>query len=52
MLDKHISRITAAWMRYLRKSVGKTRRDRIRNAQIRKHLGPEPITNIEKKGLR
>lgn len=35
MLDKQTSRITAAEMRFLRRAVGKTRRDRIRNEQIR-----------------
>ena len=40
-------------MRYLRKSAGKTKRDRIRNHQNRKELRQEPITNIiEIKGLR
>ena len=34
-LDNRISRITAAEMRYVRKSIPKTRRDRARNAQIR-----------------
>ena len=38
-------------MRYLMKSV--KRSDRIRNAQIRKELGQEPITNaVERKELR
>ena len=45
--------ITAAEKRYLRKSVKKTKRDRIRNAQIRKDLRLETIINmIERKGLR
>ena len=40
-------------MRYLRESVGKTWRNRIRNAQIRKDLRQKLGTNIiERKGLR
>ena len=38
--------------RYLRKSVGRPRRYRIKNVQIRKDLGQEPVTNTERKGLR
>ena len=52
MLNIHISRITATKMRYLSKSVGKKRREILRNAQIRNELGQLPITNIIlRKGL-
>lgn len=43
MTSKHESRITSAEMRYLRKVVGKTRRDRVRNVNIRRELEQEPI---------
>lgn len=36
--DKHITKMTAVEMRYLRRTVGKTRRDRIRNEQIREEV--------------
>jgi len=37
-VNKHEIKITGAEMRYLRKCKRKTRRDRIRNSQIRKIL--------------
>ena len=53
ILNKHVNWITEAEITNLRKSVEKTRRDRIRNAQIRNSLVQEPVTNIiEIKGLR
>lgn len=46
------SRLVAAEMRYLRKAVGKTRRDHIRNNTVREELKQEPIKDIvERRGL-
>ena len=53
VLSKHESRITSTEMKYLRKCIGKTRRDRIRNCQIRNTLNQEPaIKRIETNVLR
>ena len=53
ILSKHESRITSTEMKYLRKCIGKTRRDRIRNCQIRNTLNQEPaIKRIETNALR
>jgi hypothetical protein len=38
-LRKHWSKVTAAEMRYLRRTVGKTRRDRWRNERVREEVG-------------
>jgi hypothetical protein len=46
MLTKHESRITGTVMMYVRKCVGKARRDRIRNSQIRRILNQEPVTKM------
>jgi len=46
MLRKHESRILGTVMRYVRKCVGKARRDRIRNSQIRGLLNQEPVTTV------
>ena len=52
MLDRHSSRITAAEMRFLRRSVGRTRRDRIRNESIREQLGVAELkTTLERRQL-
>ncbi|XP_039291248.1 uncharacterized protein LOC120352956 [Nilaparvata lugens] len=52
-LDKHMSRVTAAEMRYLRRIVGKSRRDRVRNETVRGELGVKPARDkIEEKQLR
>ena len=52
MLNIHGSKITARVLNYLRKSIEKTRKDRIRDVQIRKDLQKEVVTNdIERKGL-
>ncbi|XP_022198639.1 uncharacterized protein LOC111055686 [Nilaparvata lugens] len=45
-LDKHMSRVTAAEMRYLRRIVGKNRRDRIRNETVRQDLEVGPVSGI------
>jgi hypothetical protein len=53
MLTKHENRITSAEMRYLGKCMGKTRRDRIRNSQIRGILNQEPVTKmVDRRELR
>lgn len=53
MLTKHESRITGTVMRYVRKCVGKARRDRIRNNQIRGILHQEPVTEmVDRRELR
>jgi hypothetical protein len=47
MLNKHIiSSIKVAKLRYLRESVGKTRKDWQRNVQIRKNLGQNNLQLI------
>ena len=52
-MSKHESRITSTEMKYLRKCIGKTRRDRIRNCQIRNTLNQEPpIKRIETNVIR
>jgi hypothetical protein len=50
---KHKSKIQTMEMRFLRKVVGKTRRDKIRNETIRGNLGVPPLqTEIEEPQLR
>nr|XP_014284774.1 uncharacterized protein LOC106686136 [Halyomorpha halys] len=52
-LDKHLSRVTAIEMRYLRRVAGRTRRDRIRNERTRQDVGTVSIKDtIEKRQLR
>jgi hypothetical protein len=46
MLREHASRITGTEMRYLREWIGKTRRDRSRNSQIRGIVNQESVTKI------
>ena len=38
LMDKHRSKLTGAEMKYLRRTVGKTRRDRVRNERIREEV--------------
>ena len=53
MLEKQESRVTASEMKFLRKIVNKTRRDRIRNTVIREEVKVEPvIQTIQKHALR
>ena len=53
MFIKHIRSITATRMRYLGKSIRKTRKHRIRNVLTRKDLEQLPVKKIiERKGLR
>jgi hypothetical protein len=53
LLDKHESRITSAEMKYLRKIVGKTRRDRVRNATVREELQQtSAVETVEERQLR
>ena len=51
--NKHISRATAVQMKVLRRIIGKTKRDRIRNERITSELNQEPIaTRIERRQLK
>ena len=53
MNTKHQSQIQAAEMRYLRRTAGKTKLDRVRNINIREELKQTPLTrDIENKQLR
>nr|XP_014287206.1 uncharacterized protein LOC106687694 [Halyomorpha halys] len=49
-LDKHLSRVTAMEMRYLRRVAGRTRRDRIRNGRTRQDVRTVSIKDTIKKG--
>jgi hypothetical protein len=50
---KNENRITAAEMKFLRRSLGRTRRDRCRNATVRQQLKQECLMDgIERKKLR
>jgi len=52
-LTKHESRITGTEMRCIRKCMGKTSRERIRNSQIRGIQNQEPVTKmVDKRELR
>lgn len=46
VLDKHVSKITAVEMRYLRRVLGKTRRDRWRNERVREELKVRPVKQV------
>lgn len=47
------SKVVAAEMKYLRRSIGKTRRDRLRNEVVRAEVGVKPVwEQIEKKQLK
>jgi hypothetical protein len=51
--EKHVIRITATEMRYYRKIVGKTKRDRVRSERIREQVGQETVRRVlEEKQLR
>jgi hypothetical protein len=53
VLDKHKNRMQASEMKYLRKVIGKTRRDQIRNTKIRNQLKQESVEVVmEKRTLR
>ena len=53
MLTKHESKSTGAEMRSIKKCMGKTSRERIRNSQIRGILNQEPVTEmVDKRELR
>jgi hypothetical protein len=52
-LYKHKNRMQTSEMKYLRKVVGKTRRDQIRNTKIRNQLKQESVEVLmEKRTLR
>jgi hypothetical protein len=53
VLDEHKNRMQASEMKYLRKVIGKTRRDQIRKTTIRNHLKQESVEVLmEKRRLR
>jgi hypothetical protein len=53
VLDVHKNRMQASEMKYLRKVIGKTRRDQIRNTTIRNQLKQESVEVLmEKRMLR
>ena len=52
-VNRHVSKITGAEMRYLGKCAGETRRDRIRNSQIIKIQSEDLVTKMfDKRELR
>jgi hypothetical protein len=53
MTSRHISRIQASEMKFLRRVIGKTRLDQIRNTRIREELEQKPLQNqIQEKQLK
>jgi hypothetical protein len=53
LTTKHENRIIATEMKFLRRIVGKTRRDKWRNNRIREALSQEPILNyIERRSIK
>ena len=53
LLDKHLSKFQAIEMKYKRRIIGKTRRDRLRNERVREEAGQEKAitTTIEERQL-
>jgi hypothetical protein len=51
LTTKHESRIIATDMNFLRRIVGKTRRDKWRNNRIRETLDQEPILNYIERSM-
>ena len=54
LYEKHFIKITAVEMMYMRRMVGKNRRDRIRNERIREEVGQRKtmVNMIEEQQLR
>jgi hypothetical protein len=52
LTTRHANRIIATEMKFIRRIVGKTRRDKWRNNRIRESLNQEPVLNyIEKRSI-